>query len=97
MSGPITAREETYWMAYYKKEGFGEYKADLRAGIISSTMHSMWSKRPRAPVHFMPLWKPRETVDQQMVSVFKGLVGKTFKDGKRVDVTKLDVRRGQKL
>ena len=33
-----TSRELSEWMVYYELEPFGEERADLRAGIVASTV-----------------------------------------------------------
>lgn len=44
-------------MAYYGVEPWGEERADLRMGILASTMANLWSSktsRPSKPKDFMP-------------------------------------------
>ena len=54
----ITSAELTEYMAYERLEPFGEARADLRAGIVASTVanHGMSPpRRPMRPLDFMPL------------------------------------------
>lgn len=49
----------TSWQAYYTLEPFGQERADLRAGIVASTMaNALRGKRTRAykPKDFMPMF-----------------------------------------
>ena len=53
----MSGREFVHWMAYYNMEPFGEMRADLRAGIIASTIANVnRGKRHAAfkPDQFMP-------------------------------------------
>lgn len=50
-------------MAYDRIEPFGEHRADLRAGIIASTIANVnrtkKTDKEYKPVEFMPTFKPR--------------------------------------
>lgn len=50
------------WMAYYRIDPFGEDRADLRAGIIASTMANVFRSRGRTfkPADFMPSFEPKK-------------------------------------
>ena len=55
----VSSRELSEWMAYAKIEPFGEVRADLRAGIIASTVANTARdpkkrRRPFQPREFMP-------------------------------------------
>lgn len=53
----LDSAELTEWMAYYTIEPFGEQRADLRAGIIASTLVNMnraKSSKAVSPREFMP-------------------------------------------
>jgi len=53
----ISSRELTEWRAYYGLEPFGEDRADLRAGIVASTMANVFRKsgaKPYKAQDFMP-------------------------------------------
>ena len=47
------------WVSFYEEEPFGDYRADLRAGVIASTVvRVMSAKGTRArPIDFMPVVK----------------------------------------
>lgn len=68
---PISSRELTEWAAFLQLEPHGEERADLRAGIIASTIANANKKKgtsPFKPEDFMPKFEPQEeqTVEQQM-------------------------------
>jgi hypothetical protein len=52
----IDSRELSEWMAYDQMEPFGEERADLRAGIITSMIHNVniVKGKPASPIDFMP-------------------------------------------
>ena len=64
LSEELSDAELHEWMAFYRLEPFGEERADLRAGIVASTVYNVnRGKKGRVlkPTDFMPLLK----VDQQ--------------------------------
>jgi len=71
----ITALELDEWLAYYNLEPWGEERADLRAGIISSTIANCRPFRKRSsksfkPKHFMPTFRrrPAGTMKQKFLA-----------------------------
>ncbi len=70
----ISSQELTEWMAYYALEPFGEERADLRAGIVASTVANTARDpkkraRPYRPQEFMPTFdrqSKRQTWQQQL-------------------------------
>lgn len=59
----IDSREFTEWMAYAALEPFGETRADLRAGIVASTLaniHRSEGSEPFTPSDFMPTFEAQE-------------------------------------
>jgi len=61
MLAEMTSAQFAEWMAYAQLEPWGEERADLRAGIIASTMaNSMRSKKgkPFKPQDFMARFEP---------------------------------------
>lgn len=57
MSEEISDAELREWMAFYRLEPFGDERADLRAGIVASTVVNVnRGKRGKAtkPTDFMP-------------------------------------------
>jgi hypothetical protein len=53
----MPASELAEWEAYWRIEPWGEARADLRAGIVASTLanaHRKKGARPFAPSDFMP-------------------------------------------
>lgn len=68
----IDAREFAEWMAYWSLEPWGEGRADLRAGIVASTMANLWRGQDSpayAPGDFMPHFgqQPVEESDQDQL------------------------------
>lgn len=67
----ISSRELSEWMVYAQLEPFGEARADLRAGIVASTMANTVRdpkrrKKPFGPEEFMPQFdKEPQTPDEQ--------------------------------
>lgn len=69
----MTSQEFGLWIAYHQIEPFGEVRADLRAGIVASTVANyagrMRTKEAGAaqPSEFMPFLKhdePEQTVQE---------------------------------
>lgn len=61
MLSRMTSRELLEWQVYYGIEPFGEERADLRAGIIASTIANCQGRKKGKPafkpVDFMPYAK----------------------------------------
>lgn len=53
----MSARQFEEWAVFYAQDPWGEFRADLRAGIVASTLANI-HRKPRAPaflpVDFMP-------------------------------------------
>jgi len=66
----ISSRELAEWMAYFEIDPFGEERADLRAGIVASTVaNSQRGRRGTAfkPKDFMPKFgQTRQSAGQQL-------------------------------
>ncbi len=63
--GRISSREMAEWMVYYGLEPFGEERADLRAGIVASTVANTArdpkrQHEPFKPQDFMPKFEDTE-------------------------------------
>ena len=57
----MTHAEFMSWLAYYRLEPWGEERADLRTGILASTVancHAGKRSRPFEPKDFMPHFGP---------------------------------------
>jgi len=76
-------------MAYFKLEPFGEDRADLRAGIIASTIanvhrDSKKRRKPYTPQDFMPKFEQKKvdhaTLAEKIKAVFRML--KELQDAK---------------
>lgn len=66
----ISSRELTEWQAFYRLEPFGEERADLRAGIIASTMANTardpkQRRKPFEPREFMPEFDGEDAPDEE--------------------------------
>lgn len=80
----MDSAELTDWMAYWRVEPFGEERADLRSGIVSSVIASCMSasKKKYKPSDFMPDFgaKKKQTVEQMRVLIKQ--VSRAFNRGK---------------
>lgn len=69
----VSSRELSEWIAYSNLEPWGEKRADLRAGIVASTVANTARDRkkrgkPFSPAEFMPDFDAKEqkqTMEQQ--------------------------------
>ena len=53
----IGSDELTEWMAFYQMEPFGDFRADVRSGIVAATFanaHRSRDAKPFTPEDFMP-------------------------------------------
>lgn len=75
MLSEISADDLMEWVAYNEIEPFGEARADLRAGIVASTIANVnrpKNSRALRPGDFMPDFTPREPqTTESMVQVLK--------------------------
>lgn len=62
-------------MAYYSLEPFGEERADLRAGIISSTIANVnrGKHKPFKPTDFMPKFEQHKQTWKQQLQIVEVL------------------------
>lgn len=65
----MSASEYLEWQEYYSLEPFGEERADLRAGIIASTIYNVNRGKNRAlkPEDFMPKFKTKKQSTKQLL------------------------------
>ena len=57
MLSAMSARQFADWAAFYEQEPFGDFRADLRAGIVAATVanvHRGSKTPPFTPQDFMP-------------------------------------------
>ena len=62
------------WIAYDRLDPIGEARADLRTGIIASTIanvHRSQGKAPYKPVDFIPKFESQEQTPAEMVALAK--------------------------
>jgi hypothetical protein len=58
------------WMRFYAEEPFGDVRADLRAGIIASTVAKVMGGNRRArPYDFMPIVRKQQEADDAIMPV----------------------------
>lgn len=59
----VTSSELSEWQAYYKIEPFGDWRADLRAGIVASNATNLAQSqdaKQMTPLDYMPIYKPEK-------------------------------------
>ena len=80
----MSSRQLAEWIAYYQLEPWGEERADLRAGIVASTIanvnRSAKRTKPYTPRDFMPRFdaepeEPTETATRLMAKMRAALSG----------------------
>ncbi|MFA5161866.1 MAG: DUF4035 domain-containing protein [Elusimicrobiales bacterium] len=87
----VSSRELTEWQTYYELEPFGEDRADLRAGIVASTVANVSRKsgtKPYKAQDFMPKFgKEKQDWREQleMVKAINAALGGTNGDDRQPD------------
>lgn len=71
----LDAKTFREWMIYDSIRPFGEEAADLRAGIVASTMANLWSKKQFKPTDFMPVLKTATKKRRQTPEEMKAILG----------------------
>lgn len=79
----MSAKELIEWQAYEMLEPFGEWRADLRMGIICQTMASLWADtkgKKITPQNFMPEFdrppkKFKHQSPDEIKAVFRQIAG----------------------
>lgn len=75
MLGELSARQFDEWIAFYSIEPWGEERADLRAGIVASTVanvnrNAKQRSKPYSPKDFMPVYdkppKKAQTMEEML-------------------------------
>lgn len=73
----LDSRELTEWMAFWQLDPWGDSRADLRAGVIASTIanvHRGADTRPYKPMDFMPYAQRDENEEARSnVATFKAM------------------------
>lgn len=71
----LSARQFDEWIAFYSIEPWGEERADLRAGIVASTVANVnrnpkQRSKPYSPKDFMPVYdkppKKQQTMEEML-------------------------------
>jgi hypothetical protein len=84
----ISAREFAEWCAFDRLDPIGAERADLRAGIIASTVHNVHRgqrQRPSRPVDFMPKFERRgrrQTAEEMQAELMRA--SEAFGQSKRI-------------
>ena len=76
----IDSLEFSQWLAMERVYPWGEERADLRAGIVASTMancHRSPNKDPFSPVDFMWKYKP-DVIEPQTPEVLQATIDAVF-------------------
>ena len=75
--GRMSARELSEWMAYAQIEPFGEKRADLRSGIVASTMANIHrgKRKPFKAEDFMPEFERQEKAPEEMQAMLRQMFG----------------------
>lgn len=82
MLAEMTSSQFAEWLAFARVEPFGEARADLRAGIVASTIaniHKAKGRKPYSPQDFMPDFEPEDeaaAVARMKARVMAALGGK---------------------
>lgn len=65
MMREMSALEETYWVALYQLDPWGEHRADIRSAQIAQLLFNQNVKpdKRRKLTDFMPFWRKRVTVE----------------------------------
>ena len=67
------SRQFAEWQAYYQVEPWGEERADLRAGIVASTIANVnrgKGQKPFKPSDFMPDFEPKKPQTAEQMAAF---------------------------
>lgn len=81
MLATMGSSELSEWMAFDSLEPFGERRADLRAGIVASTVANSGMRPPRNParaIDFMPFMEPDAPVKLADPVAHGNLIAKTL-------------------
>lgn len=87
----VSSRELSEWRAYYGLEPFGEDRADLRAGIVASTMANVFRKsgtNPYKAQDFMPKFGKEKQDWREQLELVKSInaaLGGTYGDDRQPD------------
>lgn len=79
-----SSRELSEWAAFWRLEPWGDMRADLRAGIIASTVANVMSGkkgRTTTPADFMPYQEKQEQTEEDMQSRLLSAVRGKVTDG----------------
>ena len=87
MLASMPRRMLTEWLAFFRRNPFGEERADLRAGIIASAVANAFRGKGRAarPADFMPRFgKKKKQNMAEMRKVWESFCEVANKHGSRV-------------
>lgn len=77
----MSALEETYWLALYRAEPWGDLRADYRSAQIAQLLFNQNVKRDqrRQLSDFMPFFRKKATVDENVGDKLKDRFSKLIK------------------
>ncbi len=91
----MSSYEMMEWQEFAAIEPFGDYRADIRAGILASTAVNLHRPRnPLSPLDFVPdYWKRPETVEDQITRDLEVIRSATLAMGGRI-VKRSEIKNG---
>ena len=82
MMGQMSALEETYWLAYYRDDPFGDYRADIRSAQNLQLLYEINASK-KAPkkklMDWMLFFKKRVQPDEAVAEKTRSLFGNIIK------------------
>ena len=80
----LTAKQFAEWRAFYGLDPFGDQRADLRAGIISSVISNRMrgkNENPMEPMQFMPYIQQSEQTPEEIQRTLRDILGQVIPHG----------------
>jgi len=85
----LSARQLREWMAFYAVDPFGDQRADLRMGILASTLSNRWrgkNENPSEAIQFMPFHRAPQQTPHEIQTTLRSILNQVEQ-----------VKHGQKL
>ena len=82
LMGRMSALEETYWVARYRDNPFGDHRADVRNAQVLQMLYSVnaGKKSERKKLSdFMPFFRKRVKPDEQVTDSVRSVFGNIIK------------------
>jgi len=83
MMSRMSALEETYWMARYQDQPFGDHRADLRSAQLLKMTYDInaGKKAPKKTItDFLPFFRKRVKADENVTQNVRSLFGQIIKN-----------------